>query len=392
MEHSLQRVQESVEHTVLAIKTLPAGTQEQDAANAVEVMVQSDPLIMAGSLTSVVTPANPAESMIYIVQNKQGCKVSQLGGTSYNYTRQDWYLLPLKEKKPVWSTPYCESEAANTIMTTYSYPVKDAQNRITRIITADVSLHELAATTDSIRPYDASVTLLLNYSGGLIDPTDSLDVAGKFKDAPKFFAAVRQTLKGNSEFNNLHVDDTDYIATFTRVPEVQMVICTITPRQAVLAKFTNIRLPLLLFQGIALILLLVAIHFTVRRITRPLDRLTEAARSIGAGNLNTKIPPASSASDINGLRNAMASMQVSIKNLMEISARDAARMAKIEGELDIARKIQRGMLPGIAPAGGAPVAGGSLKIGALLEPARQVSGDLYDHIMVGGRLYLLSAM
>jgi len=55
--------------------------------------------------------------------------------------------------------------------------------------------------------------------------------------------------------------------------------------------------------------------------------------------------------------------------------------AKVEGEMEAGRRIQMGMLPGVAS-----VAGDSrFDLGALMVPARQIGGDLYDFFKVDGR-------
>jgi serine phosphatase RsbU (regulator of sigma subunit)/CHASE2 domain-containing sensor protein len=52
--------------------------------------------------------------------------------------------------------------------------------------------------------------------------------------------------------------------------------------------------------------------------------------------------------------------------------------AKVEGEMEAGRRIQMGMLPGVAS-----VAGDSrFDLGALMVPARQIGGDLYDFFKV----------
>jgi len=52
-----------------------------------------------------------------------------------------------------------------------------------------------------------------------------------------------------------------------------------------------------------------------------------------------------------------------------------ASLERLELELDAARKLQAGMLPSAFPA---PSAGQPVEVYALMEPAREVGGDLYD--------------
>ncbi len=58
------------------------------------------------------------------------------------------------------------------------------------------------------------------------------------------------------------------------------------------------------------------------------------------------------------------------------------KAAQLEGELDAARRIQLGTLPNAATAFPGET---RFEIDAMLEPARQVGGDLYDFFMIDAR-------
>jgi sigma-B regulation protein RsbU (phosphoserine phosphatase) len=73
-------------------------------------------------------------------------------------------------------------------------------------------------------------------------------------------------------------------------------------------------------------------------------------------------------------------VQARVRSLLRAKAYADAVKEKLENELRIARDIQRGILP-LDIAG--PKAGTGLDIHALLEPAQQVGGDLYEVIRAG---------
>jgi phosphoserine phosphatase RsbU/P len=66
--------------------------------------------------------------------------------------------------------------------------------------------------------------------------------------------------------------------------------------------------------------------------------------------------------------------------------RDVVRssLARLEQEMDAARKLQLGMLPLVFPA---CTAGQPVEIHALMEPAREVGGDLYDFFYASEHLF-----
>ena len=78
-------------------------------------------------------------------------------------------------------------------------------------------------------------------------------------------------------------------------------------------------------------------------------------------------------------------MQVSLKSYVATFRETTAAKERLEGEMRAARRIQADMLP--PETGGGASAG--YELAAVLEPARSVGGDLYDHFEVDGRLFFL---
>ena len=69
---------------------------------------------------------------------------------------------------------------------------------------------------------------------------------------------------------------------------------------------------------------------------------------------------------------------------MDELTRTTANKVRIEGELQIARNIQMGMLPQVFP----PFPERKdIDLYASMVPAREVGGDLYDYFIQGSRLY-----
>ena len=386
IERDLAEAEVSARRSAMEISELPSPFERKEVERILGNMISSDSMIMGGSVAKV----GGAEWMEYVRETRNGIETAQLGGSGYNYTAREWYTLPLREGKAVWCQPYSEPEAENTVMTTYSIPLKNASGVTTAIVTADVSLREITEEADSLRPYRASSTLLFNREGRLVDPTDTIHLAGNFKDARLLLARLSRAVTQTADFEgNMDLNGQSYTVCFSRVEPLDMTICTVTPRQVIISKFTAMRLPLIIIMLLGLLFLLTGVRYTVKRLTRPLDRLTSAARSIGKGDFHTPLPAGNSHSDIDRLRDAMSGMQTSIQGYMKRTADDAARMARIEGELDIARRIQQGMLPSPWPEEGIACGEVGIRVGASLEAARRVSGDLYDHLMVDGRFYFM---
>jgi sigma-B regulation protein RsbU (phosphoserine phosphatase) len=87
--------------------------------------------------------------------------------------------------------------------------------------------------------------------------------------------------------------------------------------------------------------------------------------------------------EIGALTMAFHRMRDSLKTYIQDLETTTKAKERLESELQLARRIQVDMLPA-ASAGGKP--GDGFELQAILEPARQVGGDLYEHFLVDGKL------
>ncbi len=139
----------------------------------------------------------------------------------------------------------------------------------------------------------------------------------------------------------------------------------------------------------ALILSLFLALLFASKISRPLCRLSEYAKTLSNADLTeeeTEEPPIADLpkqykDEVGHLAESFLTMEKSlrgkIKELMDVTA----SKQRIEHELHIARSIQMGLLPKVFP----PPPSDELKevqLYAFLEPAKQVGGDLYDFFFI----------
>jgi phosphoserine phosphatase RsbU/P len=114
-------------------------------------------------------------------------------------------------------------------------------------------------------------------------------------------------------------------------------------------------------------------------ITRPLRLLSGATRDIARGRLDAPLPEIRSRDEVGGLAASFARMREDLRTYIRELTEATAAKERMESELAIAHDIQMKLLPqgvpDIAESGGCEAF-------ALLEPAREVGGDLYDMFFV----------
>lgn len=136
-----------------------------------------------------------------------------------------------------------------------------------------------------------------------------------------------------------------------------------------------------------MVLMCVAIAIVSQQTTRSLRSLIGSTEDIAQGNLDTVLPVIHQRDEVGRLSQAFRHMRDALKDrIQELKVTTAAKQA-MESELEIAGQIQRSMVPRIEVTDGPNP---RYQLSALLQPARQVGGDLYDFFLLeGDRLCLV---
>jgi sigma-B regulation protein RsbU (phosphoserine phosphatase) len=129
-----------------------------------------------------------------------------------------------------------------------------------------------------------------------------------------------------------------------------------------------------------LLLLSLAIFLIIRLTTRDLRSLIKVIDNTKAGQLDTPLPKIRSQDEVGRLYLAFSKMRESLKLHIKQLHETTAAKERIESELAIAGQIQRSMVPKIDVTDST---NHCYKICAMLQPARQVGGDLYDYFLLG---------
>ncbi|MCH5333742.1 MAG: cation:dicarboxylase symporter family transporter, partial [Agathobacter sp.] len=115
-----------------------------------------------------------------------------------------------------------------------------------------------------------------------------------------------------------------------------------------------------------------------RSIVRPVEELTKGVEKISTGNLDYRLT-VQSEGEIGALAAAFQKMTVDLRDYIDHLAHVTAEKERIGAELDIARNIQKSMLPCSFPAFPDRK---EFDVYATMEPAKEVGGDFYDFFMV----------
>ena len=127
------------------------------------------------------------------------------------------------------------------------------------------------------------------------------------------------------------------------------------------------------------ILILIFTILILRRQTKPLRELSAAANKIGQGKFDVAMPPIHTRDEVGVLKDSLQTMQEELKSYIKNLIKTIKEKERIEGELQVAQKIQMGYLRRDFAAF---AENKNFMISAFLKPAREVGGDFYDFFQI----------
>lgn len=327
----------------------------------------------------------------YVYRSDEKIITSDLNDPKYEYFYQDWYQIPAKLGKPVWSEPYYDEGGGNTLMTTYSVPFYRTQNGSTElwgIITIDIELDWLDKIVSSIQIYDTGFAFVISYAGTFVTHPNSnfimnqtiFSLSEEF-NIPSLRDIGRKMIAKKSGFEKLNgvtIKDDSRIY-YTPFNSNQWALGVIFLDKELYADLNNLSLLIVVIGFFGLIFIVTTITTVSKKLTKPLNLFANAATEIGSGKFNSKLPEINSKDEIGELFNSFKQMQFELNNYIKNLKETTAEKEKMQSELRIAHKIQMDMVPKIFP----PFPEREdVDLFAILESAKEVGGDLYDFFFI----------
>jgi len=327
----------------------------------------------------------------YFYRDNDTIKFSYLGGDAYQYFYWDWYQIPKEIARPVWSEPYYDEGGGNIIMSTYSVPFyrHDGEKKIfTGIVTADVSLSWLQDIVSSIKIGDTGYGFLLSNNGRVVTHPhkdfimhETIFSVAESRGDTRLRQIGKDMINGKSgfiPFKSLVTGNKCWMA-YSQVPSTAWSLGVLFPQDELMADITRLNWVVFFLGIFGFLFLLAVIVLIAGSITRPLRGLYKATKDIGTGNLDFNLPVIKSRDEVGKLTDSFRYMREALKRYIKDLQMTTAAKERIESELKIAHDIQMNIVPKIFP----PFPERKeIDLYALLEPAKEVGGDLYDFFFI----------
>lgn len=319
---------------------------QPDAMYGIAAKIVGMNAVITGSSISFIEDYYPERGKwfeVYAVRDATGrIETMQLGSEKHDYFKREFFCLPVATGKGSWTNPYLDSDGAKMMLTTYSEPVYDRDGEIIAVLDADISLDWLDDVLTVEYAYPSSYHILLSKTGRLMSVPDRNfllktlpDMANAYGNED--FLKLNEGMLSGKSGQTVITDKkgNKFLAFFMPVDEdTGWSIAIINSEKEIFGDFHKMRATILWLSLAGLLILALIIARAIRNI-RKLEKVS-------------------------------------------------AERERIRSELQIASAIQMGMLP---KGDSVEAAEEKIDVAAVLEPAKEVGGDLYDYFIKDDHLF-----
>jgi sigma-B regulation protein RsbU (phosphoserine phosphatase) len=347
--------------------------------------VARSPMVYGAAMAFEPGTIKPGDELFapYVCRDGDGFRQLNIDRSVYDWYRDPqytWFTRPKALGHGVWSEPYFDEGAGNILMATYSAPFQ-LNGRFGGVSTVDIDLPRLRKTVGGQFEQELDFVILDSQGRFVYDPDPSrilsttiFDVAEQ-QNRADLAQLGRQMLGGTSGMASIEKwDSSERVwVFFAPIRSSRWVFASRFPEARILADVRRRTMWTGAALGITLLLTVACIVGVSRLVAAPIARLRDKVLEVGRGNLEVRIDAAGSATDeIRSLSQSFNQMTSELRAHVHRLAEEQAARQRIERDLDIAREIQRGLLPVSKPRlDGYEFAGWS-------KPADKTGGDYYD--------------
>jgi len=370
------------------------------ARNVIKEVLQKYPLLFGACIASAprIEGGDTIYSAPYVYESGDTVVFKDLGEDKlYDYPSQPWYTEAKELGKGIWSEPYYDLGGGDHLMATYSVPFyRDRGNGpvFGGVVTADISLSGLQELIRGIQFYETGYGFLISSTGNIvtwpkIDSADNQFVQNIFDEveAPGMIEVLKRMISGEKGIVSLSEiganKNRDHWISYASMPSTRWSLGILFKETELYKGIHTLYYKLIAIGFAGFLVLGFLIFYISRRFVQPIEKLAFATRRIGAGDFDFKIPSFKANDEISQLGKSFDIMQVQLQEYIANLKETTAQKERMESELEIASTIQQQMLPMPRPIPGWE----KIKYFGLLQPARQVGGDLYDFIVRDDQLY-----
>ena len=291
-----------------------------------------------------------------------------------------WGEKPFKTKTPCWTVPYHSFYGDGNLSATYCYPMADASLNVYAILATNFPVDWIEQKVEGIRPYPTSLTTIACSDSVIIGLGDT-QLVKRYKNSlngDERYTALVEDMRMNKDSVRRRMGKGRDLSFVVYGPlHNGWMLSIFSPYRDVLRRSSQMHVFLIVLGLLGLTVLFFTCRRVIRRLTRPITELSVSALNMAKGNFKAQLPEIKTQDEMMRLHDSFVYMQNSIADYIEQLKTTTNDNERMESELSVARNIQMGMLRTDFP----------YQLHAMLIPAKEVGGDLYDFALMGNELY-----
>ncbi|WP_419783299.1 methyl-accepting chemotaxis protein [Maridesulfovibrio sp.] len=233
----------------------------------------------------------------------------------------DYYQIPKQRLKTYITPPYSYNVGGKEIkMVSLCSPII-SEGVFKGVVCADLPIDKVNEMLASISPYGTGYVALMS-SDGSIFYHPSADIIGKnMFDVAKFEdeQGLKSAMRGGEGFQEIRVSAATGDVSMAQYVPIKFTgtgqswyLVVSAPMDKILADATALNFDLLVIGCVALILVLIAIFFVARSISKPIVVITDAAKEVAGGNFDVRLDERMFGGELYDLNISLRDMLVSL--------------------------------------------------------------------------------
>ena len=403
------------EHSVLFPNAANAGTVVAQLRLEEGVVYEevADEIGLIGNIQDLLVSAqNHSESSgsVYI-GTERGVSISADVNSDqktnvFDPTKRSWYIAAKEKDGLIWTDVFSDNSGRGAVISC-AKPFYDATGKMRGVAGLGMILEELQKIVIGTNIGNSGYAFILNEKAEIIiSDMNTTDDDGNIQrinlldegamlpgDTVSWMLTVSRMLNGESAVERVDIDGMERFVAYAPLSELPWSLVVVMDVDEVIAPALEIErniismtesatdhmdsVILLISLTFLLILALIVLADIIQanrlanQLAGPIIELSEGAEIIGAGDLEYLLD-IKTGDEIEALSNTFNRMIEGIKNI-------TAEKERISTELDVATRLQAGLLPCIFPAFPERE---EFDVYATMQPAKEVGGDFYDFFLV----------
>ncbi len=335
------------------------GLDEPGIFALLRAATERNPAIYGAAAAFEPAPGSQDLYSPYVYRGAEGLVEMNISRDVYDWygdERWQWWHLPKSLGRGAWCDPYFDEGAGNVLMVTYSEPFF-RKGAFAGVTTVDIMLPKLRQSIGREIVADLDFVILTGAGQYVYHPMPQKIMAGTiFDDAaaagsPRLADLGRLILAGRpgvAAIDGWDSPDRQWVF-FAPIRSTGWAFaCRVSERVALAGVRSQMTVAALALAA-TLLLIVGSVGYVSGRIARPIEKLRAKVLEIAAGDLDARVEGIKGGDEVAQLAQSFNAMAADLRANLDRLGQEQAVRGRMERDLDIAREIQRGLLPKQTP-------------------------------------------